>query len=220
MDIFSLGIPNIRIENVGRKRDPIEMVASTVVLEAWDGYLVKRWENAKTITDGTIKVYFGCNTRSTSEDWQTEVDTYRDLLQNQFAIRDSINQELISKFDWLKEEYYLDPDDDPDVPNITAENKNDFDLRPFIGPQTLSILEETKDNVAYIEWHLNCTWDPEHGISVITHKERVIDLDRGETDIWKIYADKGTLEEELRAYEERAKNAKPRAVKPWWKFWS
>jgi len=62
-------------------------------------------------------------------------------------------------------------------------------------------------------------WNPEHGFAVITHQERVIDLDRGETDIWKIYEDNGTLEEVQKEYNERAKNFKPREVKPWWKIW-
>src|SRR5688572_2472925 len=146
MDIFSLGIPNIRINNIGTRRNPLEIVEATIVLEAWDGYLVKRWENGKAITDGTINVLFACNTRSTPEDWQTQIEAYNYLLENQSEIRDSIVRSLIADFDRFKETYDLDPEDDPGVPNITAENKNDIDLRSFIGPRSLSILEETKDD--------------------------------------------------------------------------
>ena len=218
MDIFSLGIPNIRINNIGTKKNPLEIVEATVTLEAWDGYLVKRWENAKVITDGTIKLYFACNTRSDPEDWQTQINAYNHLLENQYEIRDSIIRTLIDDFGRLKETYYLDTDD-PGVPNITDENKNDIDLRPFIGPQGLNIMEEVKDGVAYVEWFLNCTWDVEHGLAATTYKERVIDLDRGETDIWKIFEDNGTFGEEKTAAELRMKDAKPRVVQPWWKFW-
>ena len=220
MDIFSLGIPNIRIVNIGSRRDPLEIVEATITLEAWDGYLVKRWENGKAITDGTIKLHFACNTRSTADDWQTEINAYNYLLENQYEIRDNIIKRLIADFETLKETYYLDPQDDPGVPNITAANKKDIDLRPFIGPNSISITEEIRDDMSYVEWFLNCTWDVEHGLAAVTHKERVIDLDRGETDIWKIFADNGTLEEEQRAYELQSKNAGPRvAAKAWWKFW-
>ena len=129
MNHSSLDIPNIRTRKVGSSRDQIEFVDAVLRLEAWDGYLVKRWENGRAITDGTIILNFACTSESAAEDWETQVAAYRRLLEEQFAIRDSIVNYLRDNFDTLKETYYLDPDDDPDVPasielpavrNITA----------------------------------------------------------------------------------------------------
>ena len=220
MDIFAGGIPNIRIENYGTRRKPLEIIEATIVLEAWDGYLNKRWENAKVITDGTIKLDFGSYNPNIPRDWQPEINAYNHLLQNQYEIRDNIIRSLIEKFDWLKETYDWDQDDD-----ITPETKADFNFKPFIGTQSLSFSEESKNDISYLEWLFYCVWDEEHGLAVTTHQERVIDLDRGETDVWKIYEDKGTLAEELKEYEERVKNFKPmknfkpKSQKPWWQFW-
>lgn len=220
MDIFSSDIPNLRIRKYGPKRDPLETVEAIITLEAWDGYLIHRYEDGKKIADGTVKLDFGGYLPNIERDWEPEIRAYRYLLENQHEIRDSILRSLLDGFEKLKETYYLDPNDDPDVPNITPENRTDFDLRPFIGPSSLHFHDETKDGIAYIEWSLNCTWDPEHGMAAITHQTRVIDLDRGETDIWKIFADNGTYEEQLRDFEEREKNAPPpKQQKPWWQFW-
>jgi|GEM_PF-3360854 len=219
MDIFASGIPNIRIKNIGTIRNRLEVVQATIVLEAWDGYL-KNYRNEKRETDGTVSLDFGGYNGDKSIDWQPQINAYHHLLQNQYAIKDSITRSLIEKFEWLKETYYLDPDDDPDVPNITPEAPIDFDLKPFIGPVSVSFHdEESKNGISYLEWHFDCAWDPEHGLAVITHQERVIDLDRGETDPWKIYEDNGTLAEKEREYDERAKNVKPKNQKPWWQFW-
>lgn len=219
MDIFESGIPNIKIRNIGSKRDPLEIIETTIVLEAWNGYL-KNYRNEKRVTDGTVKLDFGGYNGDKSIDWQPQINAYHYLLQNQYEIRDSIIRSLIEKFDWLKETYYLDPDDDPDVPRITPETSIDFDFKPFIGPVSISFdEEESKNGVSYLEWHFDCAWDPEHGLAVITHEARVIDLDRGETDIWKIYEDNGTLAEKQKEYEERMKSSKPKEVKPWWQFW-
>jgi hypothetical protein len=54
-----------------------------------------------------------------------------------------------------------------------------------------------------------CEWDPEHGLAAITHEDRIIDLDRGETDPWKIYEDNGTLAEKQKEYDEQEKNTNP-----------
>ena len=219
MDIFDSGIPNIRIRNIGTKRKPLEIIEAGMVLDTWDGYL-KNYRNEKKVTDGTIKLDFGSYNGDKSLDWQPQINAYHHLLQNQYVIRDSIIRSLIEKFEWLKETYYLDPDDDSDVPRITPDTPIDFDFKPFIGPVSVSFdEEESKNNIAYLQWHFDCAWDPEHGLALITHEARVIDLDRGETDIWKIYEDNGTLAEKQKEYGEQAKNFKLKSKEPWWKFW-
>ncbi|HEX8637846.1 MAG TPA: hypothetical protein VF692_07290, partial [Pyrinomonadaceae bacterium] len=193
----------------------LEVVEARIVLEAWDGYLYKHRENGKEITDGKIRLDFGGYNGDKSINWQAEINAYNHLLENQYEIRDSIIRSLIEKFDWLKETYDWDQDDD-----VTPDAKVDFDFKGFIGPLSVSFDEESKDDIAYLEWHFQCEWDEEHGLAVITHQERVIDLDRGETDIWKIYEDNGTLAEKQKEYDEGAKNFKPpKRQKPWWKFW-
>ena len=219
MDISSLGIPNIRTTKVGSRRDAVEIVEAVVRLEAWDGYLVKRWENGRAIADGTIVLRFACGRDSSPEDWDTQVAAYHRLLEEQWDIRDSILKYFLANYDTLKETYYLDPDDDPDVPRITDSNRQNFDLRPFIGPRRVSITDHEKDGIPYLEWSLNCTWDEEHGLAAVTHGTRVIDLDRGETDIYKIFADNGTLEQELKDSEKYIGMRAIRKQKPWWQFW-
>lgn len=214
MDIFESETPNIRIRNIGTKRNPLEIIEARIVLEAWDGYLYKHWENGKEITDGKVRLNFDCYRGNNPEDCRAEINAYNHLLKNQHEIRDSIIRTLIEKFNWLKKTYDWDQDDE-----ITPETIADFDFKSFIGPLSVSFHEECKDDIAYLEWHFQCEWDEEHGLAVITHQERVIDLDRGETDIWKIYEDKGTLEQELKEFEERKKIFKPREIKPWWRFW-
>jgi hypothetical protein len=216
MDIFESGIPNLRTTATHSSFRSIE---TTIVLDAWNGYM-KNYRNETRAGDGTVKLDFGgYNTEDKSIDWQPQINAYHHLLENQYAIRDSILRTLIEKFEWLKETYDWDSEDEPDVPNIPP--PIDFDFKPFIGPVSVSFdEEESKNGSSYLEWHFDCAWDPEHGLAVITHEDRVIDLDRGETDIWKIYEDNGTLAERQKEYDEQAKNFKPpKRQKPWWQFW-
>jgi hypothetical protein len=220
MDIFDSGIPNLRIGTAGTKRNLIQFIETTTVLEAWNGYM-QNYRNEKKITDGTVSLDFGGYNAAVhkSLDWQPQINAYHHLLENQYEIRDSIIRTLIEKFEWLKETYDWDSGDEPDVPRIPP--PADFDFKPFIGPMSVNFVEEeSKNNIAYLQWHFDCAWDPEHGLAVITHEARVIDLDRGETDIWKIYEDNGTLAEKQKEYDEWAKNFKPpKRQKPWWEFW-
>lgn len=217
MDMSENELPNIRIINIGTRHSRSEMIEARIVLEAWDGYLYKHMENGREITDKKVTLYFECFRGDNAEDCRAEINAYNHLLKNQSQIRDSILKALTGKVNELTQ--YLDPDDSF-VPNITPETKDDFDFKSFIGPLTISFHEEeSKNDIGYLEWHFQCEWDPEHGFAVITHEDRVIDLDQ-DTDIWKIYEDNGTLAEKQKEYDKRAKTAKPpKRQKPWWEFW-
>lgn len=216
MDIFASGIPDIKIVKFGTWRNPLEFIRARIVLEAWDGYLYKHMESGKEITDGKVTLDFGGYNKGIPRDWQAEINAYHHLLENQHLIRDNILKALTGEVGRFTQ--CLDPNDSF-VPNVTPETRDSFDFKLFIGPLSISFTEESKDDVSYLEWHFQCAWDPEHGFAVTTHKERVIHIDQ-DTDIWKIYEDKGTLAEEKRKYDEWAKNAKPpKRQKPWWEFW-
>jgi hypothetical protein len=219
MDKFESELPNVRIRKIGSKRNQIEVIEAEIILEAWDGYLYKHMENGWEITDKKVTLLFACYRGNNAEDCREEINAYNHLVKNQSEIRDSILNSLTGKVNQLTQ--YLDPEDSF-VPNITPETKDNFDFKSFIGPLSISFHEESKNDIAYLEWHFQCEWDPEHGFAVITHEARVIDLDQ-DTDIWKIYEDNGTLAEQQKEYDERAKNAKPlepqKPQKPWWQFW-
>lgn len=220
MGISESELPNVRIINIGSRRNPLEIIEARIVLEAWDGYLYKHMENGREITDKKVTLYFECFRGNNAEDCRTELNAYNYLLKNQSQIRDSILKALTEQVNRLTQ--YLDPNDSF-VPNIKLDAKTDFDFKPLIGPLTINFHEEeNKNDIAYLEWHFQCEWDPEHGFAVITHEARVIDLDQ-DTDIWKIYEDNGTLAEKQKEYDERAKHFKPlpppKRQKPWWEFW-
>lgn len=217
MGLEDIGIPGLYVRDYGTRRRPLEIVETVVRLEAWDGYLTQRHGDAGQIADGTVLVQFACKPDSPREDWEPQIAAFNYLIENQHEIRDVICRGVIADIDHLI--FSLEPGEEG-VPQITPENAGSFDLRPFIGPRSVGFIEITKDGTDYAEWFLNCTWDDEHGLAAVTHRNRLIDLDRGETDIYKIFADNGTLEEELKKAEHyRNQPTNPKPPQPWWKFW-
>ena len=76
------------------------------------------------------------------------------------------------------------------TPNIT--NMDDF--KDHIGLSTIHIMKSDKEGLAYIGFEIGCTWDDEHGIGVMMHKDRVVSI--GEADVafssWLTQIDNGT----------------------------
>jgi len=85
-----------------------------------------------------------------------------------------------------------------------------------MGPGSISIEEDRKDEIAYIKWHFQCQRYPEHGFEAVTHRDSVIDLGP-EADLFKVYKDNDTYEE----VEKELKNKEWRQPKKmkWWQFW-
>ena len=99
---------------------------------------------------------------------------------------------------------------------LKADLTPEFDFRDFIGPSSINIGKDVKDNIAYISWNFYCLWDTEHGFDIITHKDRVLEISP-QSDKFIIHEDNGTAEEVKRSFDEYL--IKSIRKKKWWKFW-
>lgn len=215
-------IPGLQVENIGTRKKPHQVIKGFIELPCWNGYFLTEKPNylikTNVVTDGRIELWvngtIGDNGRYAVDPEQS--NCYFFLAKHQDRIKQSILDALKNRFpDLLSSEYASWDHEDDSLPKIT-ELTPAFDFEDYIGPSSISIEEDIKDEMAYAKWHFQCRWDPEHGFEVITHKDRVIDL-APETDIFKINQDNGTyneLENEL-----RNKEWKVPLKKKWWRFW-
>jgi hypothetical protein len=215
-------IPNIQIETFGTGKRLHKAIKGFIELPCWTGYFLVKEPNylikTKVVTNGRIDLWVDGEIRadgSFSID-QEQTNAYFFLVEHQERIKHSILEELKKKFPDLLSNEYASWDQEhggfPKISDLTPQ----FDFKNYIGPASISIEEDVKDEVAYIKWHFQCLWDPEHGFEVITHKYRAIDLSQ-EADIFKINKDNGTYEE----LEKELKNKvwKEPKAKKWWQFW-
>jgi hypothetical protein len=215
-------IPNIKVQKIGVGKSGVKAIQGFVSLPCWNGHFLVEKPNyvtkTKVVTDGRIQLWVdGEIMENNSFNVAPEqVNAYWYLVENQEEIKRSILTELRTEFPrLLSEDYSAWDHEEGGFPRL-EELTPDFDFKNYFGPASVSIAEDTKDDVAYIKWHFECLWDPEHGFQVITHKDRVIDLGQ-ETDIFKINRDNGTYEE----LQEELKNKvwKLPKKKKWWQFW-
>jgi hypothetical protein len=215
-------IPNIQIENIGTARKPHNAIKGFVELPCWTGYFLVEEPNysikTKVVTNGRIDLWVDGEIRADGSFHidREQLNSYVYLVEHQERIKQSILEELKREFPRLVHDEYASWEEDnksfPRLSDLTPA----FDFKNYIGPASISIGEDIKDDVAYLKWHFRCLWDPEHGFEVITHKDRVIDLSP-EADIFKINKDNGTYE----ALENELNNKvwKAPKKKKWWQFW-
>ena len=215
-------IPNVQIENIGTGKKRHNAIKGFVELPCWTGYFLAEEPNylikTKVVTNGRIDLWVdgGIETDDSFNIDQEQTNAYTYLMERQEQIQHSILQELKKEFPCLLSEEYSSWDhEDGSLPKL-SDLTPDFDFKNYIGPASISIEEDVKDEVAYIKWHFQCLWDPEHGFEVITHKDRVIDLSP-HADIFKINKDNGTYEALEKELENKAWRVPKK--KKWWRFW-
>jgi hypothetical protein len=224
MDIESNRIPNLQIENIGSKKKPHNVIKGYIELPCWNGYYLYddtyKLIKDKVVTGGRIELWVDGEIASDNslQFLPEQFNAYFYLVQHQERIKHSILQGLKQEFPrLLSHEYASWEHEDPYFPKL-ADLTTEFDFKNYIGPESISIGEDVKDGSAYITWRFRCSWDVEHGLDFVTHKERVIEVAQ-EADPWKIYKDNGTYEQELQEYKAGMPVFKPAKQKKWWQFW-
>lgn len=156
---------------------------------------------------------------------------YEYLLENQDEIKNEILNALLEKYPTLQETYDYEPDEKKEImPDIHTVN----DFKKLIGLSQLHFMNVTKDAVGYIGFEFGCEWDDEHGLGVMTHKNRVIEIGGSDTSFLQWKAEEDLTAEELEVLEKEQdlefKNQQRNTQHPyannkleqqskWWQFW-
>ncbi len=184
-------------------------------------------------SDGIIGITVKKYTFDKPQIFQQNALTYFE--EHQASILDALCLGVIAEYPNILSVYDItEPDGSPEFPHLTSIEE----VQRAIGIGNLHILHHSKDDAAYVGLECGCPWDEEHGLGVLMHKERVIQV--GSADISfsgsrTIRIDNGTYTEEERiADAEREKKREQerlaniarwklaeerKAQKKWWQFW-
>jgi hypothetical protein len=105
-----------------------------------------------------------------------QVAAYRHLKSNERATAEAVLRAVVRHYNALRRKGYFD-DDDVKLPDV----KKPADLRRHIGPSGVHVLDHAKSGYAYVGLDLHCTWDDEHGLGVLLHRSRVVEVGQADT---------------------------------------
>jgi len=201
-----------------------ELKSNTIIGENHDGWIdLSAWKGFQTRdgvygaidseepSDGIIKTH----TIGVSVDYihllsQAQYESIQYLTKNSEVVRDSLLNSLLKDYASAKEIY---EDLMPEISSIE-------DYKEHIGLSFLHVMDSEKDGFAYYGFELGCSWDDEHGVGVMMHKDRVIAIGLAEESFnhWTTHEDNGTSKQEQENWERKnEKIAQER--KKWWGFW-
>lgn len=191
-----------------------------ITLSAWKGFQSRQGfyggKDSAEISNGLVKVFItGRQVDYVKTSTQEQVNSISFLQGNSDKIRDEILKALFKELPEIKEIYE----------DLVPEIKSIADFKNVLGLSIIHIMDSDKDGFSYIGYEFGCDWDDEHGIGVMMHKDRVIEIGQADTSFnsWITYKDNGTEKEEQAKWNTQNNVAVVQNInkikRPWWKFW-
>jgi hypothetical protein len=161
-----------------------------VVLESWRGFSRRlgaygSLSSAKP-SDGTAPLSIKAPGKDKNDPPSKEqAIAYRYLLDHDEAIHQAILERIVAAYPDIRDKYgrHVDAADLPDV-------KRPADLEKLIGVSTVHVLRMADRGAAYVGFEFGCTWDIEHGLGIMTHKDRVLAMGGADTSFLEWIAER------------------------------
>jgi Domain of unknown function (DUF6985) len=151
----------------------------TVQLKPWAGFQTRQGAYGSTssedASDGMVALSVyppdGEPNRPPSPE---QANAFQHLLDHETAVRDAVLQAIFAQYPRLLEIYgefedSMEPIERPE------------ELRQSIGLSTLHVLSAAKAGLTCIGFEFGCDWDEEHGLGVLTHNGRVLEIGQADT---------------------------------------
>jgi hypothetical protein len=151
-----------------------------VVLPSWRGFHTPRGrarrEKNPGPPEGTVRIRF--KSAGNQPPTEAQVVAYRWLIEHEAESAGELLSAVFTEYPRFREEF-IDAYDDEDAqsaaqtaPPLEAPEQ----LSALMEPYCVFVLPVEKDGVAYVGLEFKCVWEAEHGLGVLTHKGRVVEV--------------------------------------------
>jgi hypothetical protein len=160
-----------------------------LILPEWAGFQTRGGPydavSSPAPSDGTFRLRVTVAGSDRLAPTTEQANAFQYLREHGLAIRDAILANVFAQYPQFREEYLdaLDEEDE-DFPEIAAAvlvlDRPD-QLAGLMGLGNVFLLTEARDGVGYVGFEFGCEWESEHGLGVLTHRARIIDVGQAPT---------------------------------------
>jgi hypothetical protein len=109
---------------------------------------------------------------------EAQVKGFRHVRDNSDEMRDLVLKAILDVYPKWRESYkeFLGEELEERMPAL----HDPSDLKTLIGLSTVHVLSVERDGLAYVGFEFGCEWEEEHGLGVMSHGNRIIDVGSAE----------------------------------------
>ena len=153
-----------------------------LTLTAWQGYQSGQRDYASIdsnhLSSGSVVFIVENDNKQQATPTPEQVKAYHYLIDNQERVRDAMLEALLVEYERMKGTYgYEKEEEEKFMPRIYSS----LDFKKLIELYGINIHYVQKDGIAYVGYNFRCTWDNEHDLGIMTHRERVVEIGGADT---------------------------------------
>jgi uncharacterized protein DUF6985 len=127
-----------------------------------------------------VRIVFAPEGRGNEPLTHAELSSVSWLVENESSIAESLLNSLLEKYPSLRRQYGYSKEDEANLmPVVTTVN----DFRSMIGLHSVNVHPISRDGVPYVGFEFGCSWDDEHGLGVLMHGTRTVEIGGADTAI-------------------------------------
>lgn len=155
---------------------------TTAVLPSWSGFQRRDGPygaaSSTAPSSGEVKILFAPEGRGNEPLTANERSLVGWIVENEALVADALLKALWAKYPELQHLYACDEEEMakylPDVNDVQG-------FRHLIGLHCIHVHPLEADGMPYAGYELGCTWDAEHGLGVLMHGTKVLEIGGADT---------------------------------------
>jgi hypothetical protein len=160
-------------------------------LPSWKGFQSREGDygtrDGALASDGVVSVVFAPEGRDNHPLTDAEISLVVWVIENEASLASTAISSLLQEYPSLQKLYGYSGKEKADLmPDI----KSADDLRGLIGLYAVNVHPVVKDGIPYVGFELGCNWDDEHGLGILVHGTRTVEIGGADTAILQWIAKK------------------------------
>jgi|SRR6185437_1384429 len=154
------------------------------ILPSWKGFQSRKGsygaQDTIVASDGTVKIVFAPEGRGNEPLTSSEISAIDWVIEHEASMSQALLSFLLKEYPSLQKQYgYSGKEEAELMPDIRAAE----DLHSLIGLSAINVHQVQKDGIPYAGFEFGCTWDEEHGLGVLMHGTRTVQIGGADTAI-------------------------------------
>jgi len=141
------------------------------------------------ISDGKVRLVFAPEGRDDAPLTEAEIGLVRWAVENQAAVHDAMLQALFDRYPRIRAEFLDDYEGDALASQCVPLLKTPEELKALIGVVSVYI-HPINSSEPFIGVEFGCEWDDEHGLGILLHGARPLEIGHADTAIYHWIAEK------------------------------
>ncbi|MGB2739194.1 MAG: hypothetical protein WBC60_01405 [Cognaticolwellia sp.] len=132
-------------------------------------------------SNGNVTIIFAPEGRDIEPLSNEEIKSVVWVVENEEPLAKYLLSSLVNVYPSLQKNYgYTEQEKIEFMPNVNTQD----DFRNLIGLHSVNVHPLKKDGIPYVGFEFGCTWDSEHGLGVLMHGNRVVEIGEADTAIY------------------------------------